>query len=155
VPVFIQSFEVGSLQQLTDLTRLPLVQLLNCFGQPADFATAGDPRTYADLATPTGLEFIATYAHGIGPCKGLVIPVDRAGALGSPTTLVADAHAHDLVVHPFTFRRENQFLPAAFRKGADPNATGDLVAELDAFLATGIDGFFTDNPAIGRDAVGS
>jgi len=155
VPVYLQSFEVASLQQLADLTKLPLVQLIGCSGQPADFITAGDPRTYADLVTPTGLEFVATYADGIGPCKDLVIPVDAAGNLGSPTALVADAHVNDLVVHPFTFRRENQFLPPAFRSGADPNAPGELAAEISAYLATGIDGFFTDNPEIGREAVGS
>jgi glycerophosphoryl diester phosphodiesterase len=155
VPVYLQSFEVASLQQLAELTKLPLVQLINCFGQPADFTAAGDPRTYADLVTPTGLEFVATYADGIGPCKNLVIPVDGDGNHGSPTALVADAHANDLVVHPFTFRRENQFLPPVFRRGADPNAPGDLAAEIRAYLATGIDGFFTDNPAIGREAVES
>jgi glycerophosphoryl diester phosphodiesterase len=155
VPVYIQSFEVAGLQQLADLIKLPLVQLINCFGQPADFVAAGDPRTYADLVTPTGLEFVATYADGIGPCTNLVIPNDGAGNLGTPTTLVADAHANDLVVHPFTFRRENQFLRPAFRRGTDPNAPGDLAAEIRAYLATGIDGFFTDNPAIGREAVES
>jgi len=153
VPVYIQSFEVASLQQLAELTTLPLVQLINCGGQPADFVTAGAPRTYADLVTPTGLEFVATYADGIGPCSALVIPADAAGNLASPTTLVADAHANDLVVHPFTFRRENQYLHPEFRSSADPNEPGKLVAEIRAFLATGIDGFFTDNPAIGREAV--
>jgi glycerophosphoryl diester phosphodiesterase len=44
---------------------------------------------------------------------------------------------------------ENQFLPLQFRSGTDPNAPGDLQGELNAFLRAGIDGFFTDNPAIG------
>ena len=65
-----------------------------------------------------------------------------------PTAVIGDAHAAGLVVHPYTFRRQNQFLPLQFRHGSDPNAPGDLVGELDAFLDAGIDGFFTDNPAV-------
>jgi glycerophosphoryl diester phosphodiesterase len=65
-PVFIQSFEVSNLQNLTERTTVPLVQLINCTGKPWDFTVTGDPRTYADLVTPTGLEFIRCYADGIG-----------------------------------------------------------------------------------------
>jgi glycerophosphoryl diester phosphodiesterase len=41
-----------------------------------------------------------------------------------------------------------------FRIGTDPTATGDLVREIDAFLAAGMDGFFTDNPDLGVIAAG-
>lgn len=37
---------------------------------------AGDPRSYADLVTPDGLAFVATYADGIGACKNVLIPRD-------------------------------------------------------------------------------
>ena len=37
--------------------------------RPYDLVVAGDPRTYADLATPAGLPGIAAYADGIGPAK--------------------------------------------------------------------------------------
>jgi glycerophosphoryl diester phosphodiesterase len=40
-------------------------------------------------------------------------------------------------------------LPAQFRSGADLEAPGDLVGEIRAFLAAGMDGFFTDNPDLG------
>src|SRR5262245_43353221 len=50
-PVFIQSFEVSNLKRLARLTDLPIVQLINNVGRPWDFTVAGDPRTYADLAT--------------------------------------------------------------------------------------------------------
>ena len=56
-------------------------------------------------------------------------------------------------MHPYTFRVENQFLPLQFRRGSDPTAPGDLAGELHAFLQAGIDGFFTDNPAIGATVV--
>jgi glycerophosphoryl diester phosphodiesterase len=59
------------------------------------------------------------------------------------------------LVHPFTFRAENPFLPTELRIGVNPTVFGDLAAELAAFLATDIDGFFTDHANLGvaaRDA---
>jgi glycerophosphoryl diester phosphodiesterase len=154
-PCFIQSFESANLRYLATRTRIPLVQLLDAAGKPWDFVVAGDARTYADLATAAGLAFIATYAQGVGVNKSLIIPRNAAGFLLPPTNLVRDAHAVGLIVHGWTFRVENQFLPADFRIGADPNAHGDLEGEIAAFLAVGMDGFFTDNADIGvaaRDA---
>jgi glycerophosphoryl diester phosphodiesterase len=153
-PVFIQSFETTNLRELDEQTELPLVQLLDCSGAPYDLASSGDRRTYADLVKPKGLRFIDTYADGIGPCKDLVIPRTEDNELGKPTKLVKFAHREDLLVHPFTFRRENQFLPAEYRSSADPNAPGDLVGEIRAFLRAGVDGFFTDNPDLGAKAAG-
>jgi len=150
---YIQSFEVSSLQQLLEMTRLPLMQLINCGGQPWDFTVAGDPRTYADLVTPGGLDFVRSYARGIAICKDVGIPRDGAGNLTTPTAVVADAHARRLVVHAWTFRVENQFLPTNLRSSADPNAPGDLTSEIRACLDAGIDGIFTDNPDIGVAAV--
>ncbi len=83
-----------------------------------------------------------------------MIPRDQSGRLLQPTAVVSDAHDQGLVVHPWTFRVENQFLPLQFRSSADGNAPGDLVGELRAFLRAGVDGFFTDNPAIGVQAAG-
>src|SRR4051794_8147061 len=68
-PVFVQSFETTNLRQLSGELNVPLVQLLDTEGGPADLAAVGDPRTYADLVTPAGLEDIASYADGIGPDK--------------------------------------------------------------------------------------
>jgi glycerophosphoryl diester phosphodiesterase len=155
-PVFIQSFEVGNLKRLRRKTRLPMVQLIEAMGAPFDLVAAGDSRTYADLITPHGLGEIAAYADAIGPSKTLIIPRNAHGALGSPTPLVADAHAAGLDVHPWTFRAENHFLPPVGHSDADPTHLGDLSAELGAYLATGIDGFFTDHPDLGvriRDAL--
>ena len=109
-----------------------------------------------DLVTRKGLAEIAAYAQAIGPSKDQLIPRNRDESLGRPTMLVADAHAAGLLVHAWTFRGENAFLPAASRSGAGPAALGDLGSELRAFLGLGIDGFFTDHPGIGvsvRDAL--
>ncbi|MER7953487.1 glycerophosphodiester phosphodiesterase [Streptomyces sp. NPDC096030] len=146
-PVFLQSFEPSSIQRLAKLVNSPRVVLLSAAGsRPWDFVQAGDPRTVSDLVTPTGLRWIASYAQGIGPTLDLVIPRDASGRLGTPTTLVRDAHAQGLILHPYTQRNENSFLPAEFRRGTDPNAYGDVFGALKTYLATGIDGIFSDNP---------
>ena len=151
-PVFIQSFEVANLKEMRKLTDVRIVQLLSGSGRPEDFRLAGDARTYADISSASGLREIATYANGIGPEKGMVIPRNAQNKLGTLTTLVADAHAAGLVVHPYTLRPENPFLPADLRRGnvASPSERGDLAAEITLFLHAGVDGFFTDDPAIGR-----
>jgi glycerophosphoryl diester phosphodiesterase len=146
-PVFVQSFETANLRALRGELSVPLVQLLHRAGAPTDLAAAGDPRTFADLATAAGLAGIACYADGIGPEKNLVIARDAGGALAGPTALVADAHAAGLLVHAFTFRNENRFLPAQLRSRSGRDADyGDAFAEYEAFLRAGVDGVFSDNP---------
>ncbi|HYN39389.1 MAG TPA: glycerophosphodiester phosphodiesterase [Rhodospirillales bacterium] len=154
--VFIQSFEVGNLKLLRGWTTLPLVQLLAGDEAPWDRVAAGDMRTGSDLATPQGLAAIAGYADAIGVDKAMLIPRRGAGGmLGPPSPLIADAHAAGLRVHGWTFRAENAFLPPEFRRRGGEAACGDLDGEITAFLAQGMDGFFTDQPDIGarvRDA---
>ncbi|MEU0463085.1 glycerophosphodiester phosphodiesterase [Amycolatopsis sp. NPDC006131] len=154
-PVIIQSFEVANLKALSRQVKVPLVQLTSASGAPADFVASGDKRTYADLVTPAGLKEISTYADYLGPEKAQIIPRTTAGALGTPTSLVKDAHDAGLKVVPYTFRNENSFLPVNLRSSADPSAWGNAFAELDAFLATGIDGLFADQPDTALVAVGS
>ncbi|MFI0896473.1 glycerophosphodiester phosphodiesterase [Streptomyces sp. NPDC020983] len=146
-PQFLQSFEAQSLQRLGRLgAQAAKIFLLNGpASRPWDFVVAGDTRTVADLVTPAGLEWIAGFAQGIGPTTDVVIPRDADGRLQQPTTVVRDAHRAGLVLHPFTARNENQFLPADFRVGTDPNAYGDPIAAFRTWFATGIDGLFTDN----------
>jgi glycerophosphoryl diester phosphodiesterase len=149
--VFIQSFEVGNLQRLRRETPLPLIQLIDVAGAPADFVASGDPRTYDDLVTPQGVAEISTYADGIGPDKSRIVAGNSAGnPLGQPTTLVRDAHRVGLLLHPFTFRPENNFLAADFRVGnpSSPeylHARGDQPAELALYYKLGVDGLFADN----------
>lgn len=142
---FIQSFEVGNLWELKQFIMpaagidIPLIQLLGgANGRPYDFRVSGDPRTYGDLTTPTELAAIATYAAGIGPNKRLIVPSGAGGVLQEPTTLVQDAHAVGLLLHPYTFRNEDVFLA--------PNYEGDPKAEYRQFLGLGVDGFFSDFP---------
>ncbi|MFH8982615.1 glycerophosphodiester phosphodiesterase [Streptomyces varsoviensis] len=154
---FLQSFEPSSLQRLGRLgASAPKVLLLDAADtRPWDFVVANDPRTVADLITPKGLDWVASFAQGIGPTLLLIIPRDKDGRLTEPTTLVRDAHAAGLILHPYTMRNENTFLPADFRRGSDPNAYGDAFGAFQVYFATGIDGIFSDNcdtAALARDA---
>ncbi|MTD46738.1 glycerophosphodiester phosphodiesterase [Conexibacter sp. W3-3-2] len=150
-PVFLQSFEVGNLQRLDRMIDVPLVQLLGgATSRPADVGADGP--TYGQLATAEGLRGVARYADGVGPSKDYVIPRDAAGRSLPATGFVRDAHRAGLLVHPYTFRAENQFLPVELRRGTDPAAYGDVLAELAAFYAAGVDGVFADQPDLAVEA---
>jgi glycerophosphoryl diester phosphodiesterase len=149
-PIFVQSFETKNLQYLRDLgLRTRVVQLFGASGAPYDLVAAGDPRRYADLATPAELQKIARYSDGIGPDKSMIIPRRADGTLGSQTALVEHAHAAGLVVHPYTFRAENTFLPTELRRGSVDSDFGKAIDEQVAFLRAGIDGLFTDQADVG------
>jgi glycerophosphoryl diester phosphodiesterase len=149
-PAWIESFEVGNLRALRKATKLRLVQLVDDKGAPVDRAMS----SYAAMITPDGLERIATYADAIGAAKALVIPRDEEGRSLAPTTLVQQAHKAGLKVIVWTLRSENFFLPAELRDGPDPRAVGRAEQEVRAFAAAGVDGIFTDHPAIAVRALG-
>ncbi|TNM64302.1 glycerophosphodiester phosphodiesterase [Streptomyces sp. NP160] len=148
-PAAVQSFEVGNLEELAGQVGTQLVQLTTPEGAPADLVAAGDPRTYADLTSPAGLALVARYADVLGPDKAQVVPLAADGTLGEPTSLVADAHAAGLAVVPYTFRPEDEFLPAELDRGDLPSDHGDAEAEVVDFLRAGVDGVFTDAPDTG------
>jgi hypothetical protein len=167
--VFIQSFEVGNLQKLKNTImpsknlNIPLIQLFGgSNSKPYDFVLSGDSRTYGDLTKPAELAKIAQYAAGIGPNKRLIVPastVDRNNdgkpddlngdgqisdadrVLGTPTTLIQDAHAAKLQVHLYTLRNESFFLASDYN--------GDPKKEFEQFINLGVDGYFTDFPGTG------
>ena len=164
--VYIQSFEPASLKEIRGITDMRIVQLIyNPLNTPApngtprnapyDFLAAGSKRTYADMITPVGLKEIATYADVVSPYKEVLIPRTASNELGTPTSVIADAHAAGLKVHAFTFRPENPFLPPSLRlpDGNSITQRGNMIAEITAYLNAGLDGFFTDDPGQGRAAV--
>ena len=160
-PVEIQSFETANLRELRrELGKQhPNVRLLQLMDdadqQPADVAAAGGTLTYGQMMQPAGLKDVAAYADAIGPSMRAVIPLDARGRLGRATHLVRDAHAAGLEVHVYTFRPENHFQARDFWQGTDDKTFNEAgsVAEIRAYLAAGIDAFFTDDPAIGRKAL--
>jgi glycerophosphoryl diester phosphodiesterase len=118
-PVFIQSFEITSLEKLKKLTSLSLIYLI-------------------DENTTKSLKEISTIANGIGPNKRLIIPINQKGELGDPTKLIKEAHELGLKVFPYTFRDEAFFLHKDYK--------GDPEKEYLQFFELGVDGIFSDFP---------
>ena len=138
-PVLIQSFEVANLRMLRGRTGVRLVQLIGATGGPGDAGWRRDvPRDFASMLTDEGLSQVAKYAYAIGVEKELVQPLDTRGALGPPTSLVADAHRARLAVHVWTLRRDASFLPRGY--------LNDPIAEWRHFARLGVDGIFGDFP---------
>lgn len=168
-PVFIQSFEVGNLQYLSRKTDINLVQLIDAddvnadgsmslvapYKQPYDFVKAGDSRTFANLLTETGLDFVKSYADAVGPWKPYLVKtvadnVDRNGdgvinindrRVEGSTGVLEMAHEKGLKVHTWTFRND-----ASGYGFADPQA------EMTYYYDLGVDGLFTDFPDTGAAA---
>jgi glycerophosphoryl diester phosphodiesterase len=165
-PVFIQSFEVSNLQYLNGRTDIRLVQLMDAwdvnadgsmdltvppYDRPFDFAEANDPRTFGDLLTTAGLDFVATYADGIGPWKPYLLKtvadgVERTGdgvidardrLVEGSTGIVEAAHDRGLLVHTWTFRNDS----IGYQLGY-----GTPEEEYAAFYKLGVDGVFSDHP---------
>jgi glycerophosphoryl diester phosphodiesterase len=110
-------------------TELPLVQLLG------ENAWGVNDVGYDAMYTPEGLTTIADHADGIGvPIQRIVTDFDAEGG-PAISSLVADAGAAGLEVHPCTLR-------------ADPLPTGiefEALVRL-RFTEVGVDGVFTDHP---------
>ncbi|MCY7314024.1 MAG: glycerophosphodiester phosphodiesterase [Pseudoxanthomonas sp.] len=159
-PVLIQSFEIGNLRALRkQLPRDGNVRLLQLLGGPGespyDAVLSGSRITYAQMATPDGLREVASYADAVGPGYAMLqiqsVPDGRYRS-----ALVDDAHAAGLEVVVYTFRPENYFLEPPFRNADGPAARNEEGAaeQLRAYLSTGVDGIFVDDPALARRVVG-
>ncbi|HEY9755779.1 MAG TPA: glycerophosphodiester phosphodiesterase [Oculatellaceae cyanobacterium] len=152
-PVFIQCFEPSTLKRFHEQTRIRLIQLVDEEGQPYDLTVKKDTHMCLDMVKPEGLADIAKYAQGIGPNKNLILPRDKSGKILKATSLVADAHKVGLLVHPWTFRNENAFLPSDLRSANGSDADyGDIFAEYKIFFDLGVDGVFSENPDTARQA---
>lgn len=128
--VFIQSFEPDILRELRGKTPLPLIMLLYRLQETDPEAGETEP------SLP--FEAFADFVDGVGPDKGLLLDDD-----GNDTGFVARAHALGLKVHPWTFRTET--VPRLRYISFE--------AELSAYLALGIDGFFTDFADLGVEVM--
>jgi len=125
-------------------------------GSPV-FIQSFDPNNLRQLRRMTHLPLVQLLEHELGDLAAIAEYADAIGIakpLATPEAVI-DAHARGIAVHVWTFRAENEFLPADLKLGSDPADHGRLDAEIARYLSTGIDGFFTDFPAIGvrvRDA---
>ncbi|MCH9694114.1 MAG: glycerophosphodiester phosphodiesterase [Gammaproteobacteria bacterium] len=130
--VYLQCFDLNELQRIhKELLpamnlSVPLVQLL------------GTEPEYRAALSPEGMQVLASFVDGIGPSMQLIVePGSVAGDL-KVSNLVQLAHDHGLVVHPYTFRRDQL-----------PDYVENYDKLLDIFLDDiGVDGVFTDFPDI-------
>ena len=159
-PLEIQSFEIANLKYLRGkLGRSPHIRLMQLVepgaGKPADVVEAGNGPSYSDMVTPAGLTEVARYADVIAPPTRAIIPLGPDKKLAAATSLVADAHTAGLLVHVWTFRPENYFLAADFQDANGPSARNEAgsIAEMQTYIRTGIDGFFSDDPGLGKRAL--
>jgi glycerophosphoryl diester phosphodiesterase len=135
--VFLQSFELSSLKIMKKLSPLPLIYLIDDPElTPFDHVAHGDKRTYQDMLKPENLKEISETAYGIGPYKRYILPEDKDGNLLPATSLIHDAHAVNLKVHPYTFRKEARYLNKAYQ--------GDPQKEYLQFFELGVDAVFSD-----------
>jgi len=138
--VWLQCFDDAELLRIKGQLgcRLRLVQLI---GENAWREAATD---YDALRTPAGLARVAAYAAGIGPWIPQVVQWPAPGAAPVCSSLVRDAHAVGLAVHPYTFRVDQL-----------PDNAGDAAAAHYAlFGLAGVDGLFTDFPDVTLAALG-
>ncbi|KEH32031.1 putative glycerophosphodiester phosphodiesterase [Medicago truncatula] len=131
-PAFIQSFAPTSLVYISNQTDLPKIFLID----NVDISTQDTNQSYWEITSDTYLDYIKQYVVGIGPWKDTIVP-EVNNYVMTPSDLVARAHAHNLQVHPYTYRNENKFLHFNFSQ--------DPYKEYDYWInKMGIDGLFTD-----------
>ncbi|MFV0478684.1 MAG: glycerophosphodiester phosphodiesterase [Parahaliea sp.] len=135
--IFLQCFDDATLRRLRFEfnTPLPLIQLI------ADNSWGEDSKVdYNWLQSTQGLRHIATYADGIGPWLQQIYLGRSDNGKFQLNPLVEQAQTLGLLVHPYTFRRDE--LPPGI------NSFDEL---LNLFICQlGIDGLFTDFPDLVR-----
>lgn len=161
-PIYLQSFEVGNLKYLKgqlDLYKsVKHAQLIQLYDEqtarPADYVAQNINTTYADMATAQGLKDVAKYANGVGPWK---VYIFKDSTMTQTTSFIPDAHQMGLKVHPYTFRPENNYLADTLKcsSKADERCPTGSIKEMQLYFKAGVDGVFTDDPALGRQAVQS
>ncbi len=173
-PVFVQSFEPGSLREMRAKgLKVRMVQLIDADGydlrtggltyappyhRPYDWEKAGDRRLFSDMVTPAGLAEIRTYADGIGPWKPYIVPVkgelDAEGRLkdlnGDGKADLMDAATQAPTSLVADAHQLGLFVHAfTFRNKKRHLARsygGDPQAEYLQFFRLGVDGVFSEFP---------
>ncbi len=139
-PAFIQCFDDATLKYIKfDLKmKYPLIQLI---GENIWQEDSGVD--YEALKTATGLQSIAAYADGIGPwIEQIFLGLNKSGK-PIASELVTNAREFDLLVHPYTFRKDEL-----------PEGIQTFEQLLSLFLVDQkVDGIFTDFPDIAIDFI--
>ena len=170
-PIFVQSFEPGSLKYMVAHgLKTKVVQLIDGYdtdfktgtvvydeitdSRPFDWTVAGDPRWFDAMLTPAGLAEIKTYADGIGPWKPQIVPLkiepwqdkNADGSAFAGSTAQARTQAPTSLVADA--HKAGLFVHVfTFRdekKYLAADYGGDPAAEYAKFFRLGVDGVFTD-----------
>jgi glycerophosphoryl diester phosphodiesterase len=173
-PVFVQSFEPGSLNEMRRKgLKTRIVQLVDAdgidlktgrityaapFDRPYDWYLSGDKRLFADMVTPAGLTKISNYADGIGVWKPYIVPVkgqiDEAGQLvdvnGDGSVDIRDATTQSPTSLVSEAHKRGLFVHVFTfrneRRRLAYNYQGDPQAEYLQFFRLGVDGVFSEFP---------
>ena len=145
--IYLQTFDFNELKRIKTVLYkkldmdLPLVQLMakTSWGEIKAYYKNKKPKVYNFdwMETKKGLKKISKYADGIGPWYPMI--VDDSSTINNIklTNLVKWAHSYNMVVHPYTFRKEG--VPAYAKNFKD---------YINIFVKKAkIDGFFTDFPS--------
>src|SRR6201997_5448618 len=170
-PIFVQSFEPGSLKYMRSHGLETLqVQLIDGNGvdfktgkvllnniansRPYDWTISGDARLYDAMLTPEGLAEIKTYANGIGPWKAYIVglkiaPWKDSNADGTPykgsTSEASTQEATSLVADAHKLGLfVHVFTFRNEKKYLAGDYHGDPSLEYLKFFRLGVDGVFTD-----------
>ena len=173
-PVYVQSFEPGSLKEMrTKGLQTRLIQLIDAddydlktgkltyaapYDRPYDWTLSGDTRLYSAMVTPAGLAEIKAYADGIGPWKPYIVPVKweltAAGVAvdknGDGKTDLTDAISQPATTLVADAHKAGLLVhPYTFRnekRRLTFDMAGDPISEYLQFFRIGVDGLFSDFP---------
>ena len=173
-PVYVQSFEPGSLKEMRSKgLQARLIQLVDAddydlktgkltyaapYDRPYDWTLSGDTRLYSAMVTPAGLAEIKTYADGIGPWKPYIVPVkwelNAAGAgvdkNGDGKTDLTDAISQAATTLVADAHKAGLLVhPFTFRnekRRLTFDLGSDPANEYLPFFRLGVDGLFSDFP---------
>jgi glycerophosphoryl diester phosphodiesterase len=171
-PVFVQSFEPGSLKYMRSKgSALKMIQLIDAddvdlktgaltyaapYDRPYDWTLAGDTRLFSAMVTPAGLAEIKSYADGIGPWKRYIVSTrGTVGADGKLVDVNGDGKINDAdtsTLAPGTLVADAHKAgllvhPYTFRNEQRRLALdykGDPKREYKQFYGLGVDGVFSD-----------
>ena len=173
-PVFVQSFEPGSLKEMRAKgLNTRMVQLIDAddydlktgkltyaapYDRPYDWTVSGDTRLFSAMVTPAGLAEIKTYADGIGPWKPYILPIkatlDAAGNIvdrnGDGKRDYNDASAQSATTLIDDAHKAGLLVHAYTFRNEQRRLTFELnkdpAAEYLPYYRLGLDGLFSDFP---------
>ncbi len=145
--IFIQCFDPEETRRIHDelfpqlhisLKLIQLIAMTDWYEKVRFVNGKPVPYNYDWMLKPGAMKKIARYADGVGPWKPMLVSEQSTKEHLVFTPLLKEAHAEGLLVHPYTFRKDQGRIPAYAK---------DFTDLLDIFLyQLGVDGIFTDYP---------